>query len=60
MLNIWFDDEVDDYNIKGINRAKKVEKKRALMKVNARGLLTVTLPIIEKKGKRAKQDREDN
>lgn len=36
-------------------REKKLKKRKEAMKVNARGLITVTLPIIAKKAKEAEK-----
>lgn len=40
-------------------RDAKLAKRKGAMKVNSRGLISVILPVIAKKGKEAQQ-REDN
>ena len=55
----WFMEEEDHYVIKGQNRRAKRDKiersKEAFMKLNGRGLISDTLPILEKKGKKEKK-----
>lgn len=41
-----------EYEVKGEQRQKKLDKKRNTMRVNSRGLISQILPLIEKKGKK--------
>lgn len=59
-IDMW--DVEDEYNIKKSNRRNKVDKRmRAredFMKVNNIGVKKVILPLLEKKAREAKRNRE--
>lgn len=45
-------EEDGEYQVKGERRQQKLEKKRNIMRVNSRGLKSVNLPLLVKKGKK--------